>query len=111
MPLDRRQHARADNVQDGFIAPFRLGDEVMQRLMGRLNALRSDAGGHRLDTLALAGQQQPRAVGVHRFAPIGMAEHARNRFHIPRKPTLSGVLPIQTFRYHALLYAEHFVTQ
>ena len=101
VPFNRRQHARADNVQDGLIAPVGLGDEVMQRLMGRLNALRGDAGGHRLDTLALAGQQQPRAVGVHRFAPIGMAEHPRNRSQIPGKSTLSGVLPVQTFLCHA----------
>jgi hypothetical protein len=56
MALDERQHARADNVQDGFIAPFRLGDEVMQRLVGRLNALRAAIGS---TLLRLPGSSSP----------------------------------------------------
>ena len=62
VPLDDRQHAGAHRGEHRVIRPVGLGYEVMQRLMRRLHPPRLHPRRHRLDALAIAGQQQSRTV-------------------------------------------------
>jgi hypothetical protein len=54
--------------------------------MGCLNASGLDASRHRLDALALAGQQQAGAVVAGRCDAVGMAEGSAKRLDIGGKP-------------------------
>ena len=86
LPLKTRQHLRLHHRQHGVIRPIRLRHEVMQRLMRRLHATGLHPRRHRLDTLALAGQQKALAIRLQRRHPVGVADPRRNRLHIRRKP-------------------------
>jgi hypothetical protein len=50
------QHFVPHLRQHLFVVPRRVGHKVMQRLMHATHMIRIQACGHRLDTLALAGQ-------------------------------------------------------
>jgi hypothetical protein len=54
----------------------------VQRLMGGLNPTGLNPGGHGLDALAIAGQQQPSAVAAKRGEAIGVAEGCAERLDI-----------------------------
>ena len=58
------QHLLAHGGEHGRIVPRRLGDEVMQGLVQAGNMGRVEARRHRLDALALAGQQKAGAIGT-----------------------------------------------
>ena len=77
MPGEGRQHLLADGGEHRRIAPRRGGDEVVQGLVqaGHLGWLETRR--HRLDALALAGQQQARAIADEPRLAVGMAEHRR----------------------------------
>jgi hypothetical protein len=72
-----RQDSRADFGQQDFVAPGRIGHHMMTRLVHPPDIRGRQACRHRLDTLALAGQQQPRAVRLQWFDPLGMARGMR----------------------------------
>ena len=84
-PLDDRQHMGAHGGQQRVVGPVRLGDEMMQRLVRRLDTPRLHARRHRLDALAGAGQQQARAVGPERRCAVGVPERARQSLDIDAK--------------------------
>ena len=75
MPGEGRQHLLADRGEHRFIAPRRGGDEVVQRLVQAGHLGRIETRRHRLDALALAGQQQARAIADEPRLAVGMAEH------------------------------------
>lgn len=60
------QHGREDKskteVQNLLIAPRGIGYQMVQRLVHPSHVVRRQASGHRLDALALTGQQQTRAA-------------------------------------------------
>ena len=86
MPLDRRQHLRPHRGQDRRIVPVRLCHHVVQRLMFGLHMCGVEPRRHRLDALALTGQQQAGAVGLRRGRAAGMPQHTGNRIQIGRQP-------------------------
>lgn len=59
VPFDRRKHLVGHGVEQRFVAPARLGDEMVQRLMAGRLALSAQARGDRLDAFAPARQQHP----------------------------------------------------
>ncbi len=85
-PLDDGQDTGAHRREAPLIGPFGLRHEVMQRLMRRLHAPRLHARRHRLDALAIARQQQSRAIRSERRRAIGMAQRRRDRLDIGDKP-------------------------
>ena len=70
----------------GFVGPLGFGHEVMQRLVSRGDAIGLHACSHRLDTLALAGQQQTRAIRPARSDAISVFKRGRNCLDIVGKP-------------------------
>lgn len=71
------------------IAPCRsmvFGDQMMQRLVGRLHPRRRHAGGHRFDALSPTGKQQAGAIGSERRRPVGVPERCRQRLDIGGEP-------------------------
>ena len=97
VPLDGGQHLLAHRPEQGRVVPFRLGHEVVQGLVRRLHPGRRDPGGHRLDALALARQQQPGAVGLRCCDPACMAQHRHDRVQIGGEPLLAGERPLGPF--------------
>lgn len=93
MPHDERQDAGADRAEDRVVRPLRFGDEVVQRLVGRLHAPRLHACGHRLDALASTREEQPRAIRAERRAPISMPQHRRHRLDIGHEPSFAAARP------------------
>src|SRR5450631_904695 len=83
--LHRGQHHLAHLGQHFLIRPGRDTDKVKQRLVLRRRPCRSRLRRHRLHTLALSRQHQPRAIVAQRANPIGVPEHARKPRHIRRK--------------------------
>jgi hypothetical protein len=77
LSLDDRQHLRPHDRKHGFIRPIRFRHEVMQRLMCGLHPTRLQPRRHRLHALALARQDQSRAISLERRLPIGMADRRR----------------------------------
>ena len=86
MPLERRQHLRAHSGQHRCIVPVRLRHHVMQRLVLSLYMRRFQPRSHRLDALALPGQQQTGAVGSGRGGSACMPQPPNNRIQIRRQP-------------------------
>ena len=74
VPFDHRQHPGADGGEDGPVRPGRLGDEVMQRPMRGLDPSRLHARRHRLDTLAIPGQQETGAIRAERRHTVSVAQ-------------------------------------
>ena len=98
LPLERRQHLAPHHRQHRRVRPIRLRHEVMQRLMRRLHATGRNPRRHRLDALALARQQQPRAIGLQRRLPVSVAERRRQGLDIGRKSRFTRRL----FRRHEI---------
>jgi hypothetical protein len=74
--LDDGQHTGADGGQERLVGPVGLGDEMVQRLMGGLDAPGLDAGRYGFDALASARQQQARAIRPERRDPVSVPERA-----------------------------------
>jgi hypothetical protein len=69
--------------------------------MGRLPPARLQPGGHGLDTLAFARQQQAGAVGPCRHGAVSTAERAGKTVQIHVKPLLRGPIQIQVRLCHS----------
>jgi hypothetical protein len=82
------QHLSAHLLQHGLIAPWSLGYHMMQTLTHWLHISGIQTGGHRLDALALPGQQQAHAVILQRRMPVQMFRGLRQAFHIRRETLL-----------------------
>ena len=80
MLLDRERYPGTHHGQRDRIRPVGLGDQVVQRLMSRLDPAGLDPDRHRLDALALARQQQASAVAPNRGDAVSMPERGTNRF-------------------------------
>ena len=102
MPRDRRQHRRPHRGQDRRIVPRRLGHHVVQRLMFGLHMGGVEPRRHRLDALALTGQQQAGAVGLRRGRAAGMPQHSGNRIQIGRQPGFAPQRLSRFFLIHPL---------
>lgn len=68
------------------VRPIGLGDEVMQRLVPGAGMQRIDPRRHRFHILACSRQDQSGAVVPQPRVPVGMAESARQMFHVAPKP-------------------------
>ena len=84
--------------------PRRLGDEVMQGLVGCLDMPRIEAGGHRLDALALARQQQAGAIAAQRIDPVGVADRLGQSVYVSLEPDLTSGIGRNRRLDHAVLY-------
>ena len=77
----------------------------MQGLVGCLDMARIEAGGHRLDTLALAGQQQAGAIAAQRIDPVGVADHLGKSAYVSLEPDFTSDIARNRRRLdHAILY-------
>ena len=97
---DLLQHIVAHRRQHRVVGPRRIGHEMMQALMLGTHPRRRQMRRHRLDTLPLHRQQQPRAVAAKRLHPIGVTQLLRNQRHVllesfGRSPHLLGSLTKQ----------------
>ena len=84
-PLHLRQHQIAHLAEHLLVGPLALSQEVQQRLVLGAGPARGRRRRDRLRALALAVQQQPRAIGAHRGDPRRVLHHARNFLQIRRK--------------------------
>ncbi len=75
--FDRRQDKFAHLAQQGLVRPSRLPNQMEQRLMFRRDTSGRHNRRHRLDALALARHQQPRAIILERSRPIFAAQNRR----------------------------------
>jgi hypothetical protein len=97
VPLDRGQYPLAHRPEQRRIVPLGLGHDVVQRLVLGLHPLRRDPRRHGLHALALARQQQSRAVGPRRGRPAGVAQHRRDPIQVGREALLAGPQPLRLF--------------
>src|SRR4051794_25497546 len=68
---------------------------------------RIEAGGHRLDALALAGQQQTGAIAAQRGNPVGVTDLFGKTVYVSLEPDLtSGVGRNRKRLDHAGLYGD-----
>src|SRR4051794_6257474 len=68
---------------------------------------RIEAGGHRLDALALAGQQQAGAIAAQRIDPVGVTDLFGKTVYVSLEPDLtSGVGRNRKRLDHAGLYGD-----
>jgi hypothetical protein len=74
--FDRRENEARHLPQQRFVRPFGVGDEMMQRLIRRLNAPRLHPRRHRFDALAIAGKNETGAVGTEWRRPICVSKDA-----------------------------------
>ena len=88
LALDDRQDRGADLSQQRGIGPLTVGHEVVQRLMGGLNARRGDLGRHRLNAFARAREKETGAVGLERCDAIRMAKDVREGADVGGKARL-----------------------
>jgi hypothetical protein len=86
--LHRRQDVIPHLPQHVGIAPGRLRDEVMQRLVHGLHMIGSQARSHGFDTLSLAVQQQTGTVIPQRDVAVSMPRGLRQPVHICREAFL-----------------------
>jgi hypothetical protein len=100
MPLDRRQHLRPHRRQQHRIVPVRLRHHVVQRLVFGLHMRRVEPCRHRLDALALAGQQQAGAAGPRRGGPPHMSQPPGDRIQIRRQSGLARQRLSRSFLIH-----------
>ncbi len=89
MPLDLGQDLGSHERQESLVGPVCLSDEMVERLMGRLNPSGFEPGCHRFDALALARQDQPGAVGLQRRRTISMTQSPRQGLNIGCKAPLA----------------------
>ena len=104
VPGQRGQHLLANGGEHGRIIPRGLGDEVMQGLVGCLDMPRIEARRHRLDALALAGQQQAGAIAAQRINPVGVADHLGKSAYVSLEPDLTPGIGRNRRLDHAVLY-------
>src|SRR5216684_3531951 len=76
------EHPLPRHAQHGGGVPGRVGDEMMHRLMARLDVAGIDARRHRLDALALPRQAEAGDVGAQGVMAIPMAEGCGQAVHI-----------------------------
>jgi hypothetical protein len=88
MLLHRRQHRLSYLRQHLLVIPWRIRDQMMQRLVQTSNVVRSQTCGHRLDALALPVQQKARAVVLQRNMPIGVPRGVCQALYICREAPL-----------------------
>src|SRR4051812_1852350 len=77
-------------IRHSIPIPRGLGDEVMQGLVGCLDMPRIEAGGHRLDALALARQQQAGAIAAQRSDPVGVTDLLAKSAYVSLEPDLTS---------------------
>ena len=75
-------------IEQGFVTPGSLGDQMVQGLTNRLNVVRIQAGRHRLNALAVPGQQQSLAVILQRCVPVFVPRGIRQALYIGREAFL-----------------------
>ena len=83
--LHQRQHVAAHLSQQIGVAPGRMGDDMVQRLMRLAHVIGGQAGGHRLDALARQLEHQPTAVILQRDVAISVFRGARQALEIGRE--------------------------
>ena len=84
-------------------APWRRSDAGIGGLL--LDMPRIEAGGHRLDALALAGQQQAGAIAAQRIDPVGVTDLLGKSAYVSLEPDLtSGIGRNRKRLDHAILY-------
>ena len=88
MFLHGGQHLLTHVIQQCWIAPRGLGDQVVQRLACGLNVVRVQSRRHRLDTFSFAGQQQTLAIVLQRRVPVFVPRGARQALYICREAFL-----------------------
>ena len=88
MLLHGGQYLLTHVIQQCWIAPWGLGDQMMQRLARSLNVVRVEPRRHRLDALSFAGQQQPLAIVLQRRLSVFVPRGARQAFYICREAFL-----------------------
>jgi hypothetical protein len=89
VPLDRRQHLRPYRGQQRRIVPLGLRHHMVQRLVLGLHMGRIEPGGHRLDALTLARQQQTGAVSPRRGGSACVTQAPDNGIQIRRQAGLA----------------------
>jgi hypothetical protein len=89
--FDLWQRHLAHFAQHSLIGPRGDGDKMQQRLVFRSRGGWRGKGGHWLDALALAGQQQPGAVVVQRHHAIGMTDDAGQLLDVGLEPQAARV--------------------
>ena len=104
MPGQLGQHLLAHGGEHSRIIPRGLGDEVMQGLVGCLDMPRIEAGGHRLDALALARQQQAGAIAAQRIDPVGVTDLLAKSVYVGLEPDLTSGVGRNRRLDHAGLY-------
>src|SRR4051794_36651525 len=81
----------------------------MQGLVGCLDMPRIEAGGHRLDALALARRQQAGAITAQRGNPVGVTDLLGKSAYVSLEPDLtSGIGRNRRRLDHAILYGYQF---
>jgi hypothetical protein len=103
MPLERRQHLCPHCGQQRRIVPLGLRHHMVQRLVFGLYMRRIEPGGHRLDALALAGQQQTGAVGPRRGGTARRPQSSDNRIQIRLQSSLARQRLSCSLLFHAPL--------
>src|SRR3954463_5479215 len=76
----------------------------MQGLVGCLDMPRIEAGGHRLDALALAGQQQAGAITAQWIDPVGVTDRLGKSAYVSLEPDLTSDIGRNRRLDHAILY-------
>jgi hypothetical protein len=75
-------------IEQRFVAPGRLCHQMVQGLAHRLGVLRIQAARHRLNALALTGQQQSLAVILQRGVPVLVTRGVRQALYVCREAFL-----------------------
>src|SRR5262250_150663 len=88
--LHGRKYVAAHLFQQVFVTPGGIRHDVVQRLMGLPQVVRTEAGRHRLDTLALSRQQQAGAIRLQRNSSIQVPRGLRQAIEIGREAFLLG---------------------
>jgi hypothetical protein len=100
MPLDRRQHLCPHRGQHRRIVPLGLRHHVVQRLVLGLHMRGVKPCCHRLDALALTGQQQAGAISLRCGRAAGMSQHTGDRIQIGRQSGLARQRLLGSFLIH-----------
>jgi hypothetical protein len=82
------KHLLSHPAQHLFVAPGRVGNQVMQRLVHAANIVWGQTCSHRLYALPLAWQQQTRAVTLQRTMTIGVPRGVCQTLDICREAPL-----------------------
>ncbi len=71
--LDQRQGPASQLSQQGLVAPGRVGDQMVQRLVDAADVVGHQKGRHGLDAFAFERQQQAIAIALQRLNAAGMS--------------------------------------